>query len=329
MGSVTPGLGMLADDLTGACDAGVQFAQRGFSTIVWLDPEPRQPADLTVITTNSRNDPPDEARRKVEAARRALPQLVFKKIDSTLYGNLVPEIDAALDAYSFAEAWLAPAFPAQGRRVIDGWLEVAGSDRRLHLPVLLGAHPRIRWFDAATQDDLARIARLAFSTDPRPLQVGSAGLAIEVAALLAVAQAVSPVRQTLHAVGQAVSPVQQPLQGAILFVIGSTNPVTMAQVDYLESHHPEAEVTTVAGLLKHSRIRALVLSGGDTAMEVCRALGVTGIRLEREILPGIPRGALIGGACDGVTLVTKAGGFGAVDALLHVADSLAGTCRQD
>ncbi len=303
-----PSLGMLADDLTGACDAGVQFAQRGFTTKVWLDRAPREPADLTVITTSSRHDQEEVARRKVATACAALPQLVFKKIDSTLYGNIVAEIEAALDACGISEAWLAPAYLAQGRTVSDGWLEVAGSDRRVHLPTLLGDHPRIRWFDAYAQDDLQRIAHQAFETEPRPLLVGSAGLATEVAQLLG---------------GTGIPAcVERPTSGEILFVIGSTNPVTLAQVAYLKAHHPEAEVIAVAELLKRPAPRALVLSGGDTALEVCRALGVLGIRLAREILPGIPLGRLIGGRYDGLTVVTKAGGFGSVDALLAVADYL-------
>ena len=63
-------LALIADDLTGACDAGVQFAERGFATIVWLDPEPREGAQLTVVTTNSRNDPPEVARRTARRRRR-------------------------------------------------------------------------------------------------------------------------------------------------------------------------------------------------------------------------------------------------------------------
>jgi uncharacterized protein YgbK (DUF1537 family) len=47
--------------------------------------------------------------------------------------------------------------------------------------------------------------------------------------------------------------------------------------------------------------------------------------LEREILPGIPWGRLIGGSAGGTAVATKAGGFGEIDALVRVADFLAAT----
>jgi uncharacterized protein YgbK (DUF1537 family) len=65
---------------------------------------------------------------------------------------------------------------------------------------------------------------------------------------------------------------------------------------------------------------ALVLSGGDTASLVCRALGVRRIELADEIVAGIPWGYLSGGAFDGWRVATKSGGFGAPHALIQVAD---------
>ena len=60
----------------------------------------------------------------------------------------------------------------------------------------------------------------------------------------------------------------------------------------------------------------LVLTGGDTAIAVCRALGGSGMVVRQEVAPGIPMCALIGGDYEGAPIVTKAGGFGAEDALL-------------
>ena len=59
----------------------------------------------------------------------------------------------------------------------------------------------------------------------------------------------------------------------------------------------------------------LFLTGGSTARACLLALGVSGLRLEREPLPGIAAGVAIGGAWDGRPVITKAGGFGAPDAI--------------
>jgi uncharacterized protein YgbK (DUF1537 family) len=59
----------------------------------------------------------------------------------------------------------------------------------------------------------------------------------------------------------------------------------------------------------------LFLTGGSTARACLLALGVSGLRLEREPLPGIAAGVAMGGAWDGRPVITKAGGFGAPDAI--------------
>jgi uncharacterized protein YgbK (DUF1537 family) len=59
----------------------------------------------------------------------------------------------------------------------------------------------------------------------------------------------------------------------------------------------------------------LFLTGGSTARACLLALGVSGLRLEYEPLPGIAAGVAIGGAWDGRPVITKAGGFGAPDAM--------------
>jgi uncharacterized protein YgbK (DUF1537 family) len=67
-----------------------------------------------------------------------------------------------------------------------------------------------------------------------------------------------------------------------------------------------ADATTPGGLF---------LTGGSTARACLLALGVSGLRLEREPLPGIAAGVAIGGDWDGRPVITKAGGFGAPDAI--------------
>lgn len=67
--------------------------------------------------------------------------------------------------------------------------------------------------------------------------------------------------------------------------------------------------------LERSTPGGLFLTGGLTARACLLALGVAGLRLEREPLPGIAAGVALGGAWDGRAVITKAGGFGAPDAM--------------
>lgn len=66
----------------------------------------------------------------------------------------------------------------------------------------------------------------------------------------------------------------------------------------------------------------MALTGGDTAVSCCAALGATRFRVVSEVAAGIPIGELCGGEADGMKVVTKAGAFGAVDALALAVDAL-------
>jgi uncharacterized protein YgbK (DUF1537 family) len=70
-----------------------------------------------------------------------------------------------------------------------------------------------------------------------------------------------------------------------------------------------------AALFNSYSVAGMFLSGGDTAMAVCRELGVEVIRVYGEIRPGIPAGEIAIGNRN-IRLVTKAGGFGAEMAII-------------
>jgi uncharacterized protein YgbK (DUF1537 family) len=70
------------------------------------------------------------------------------------------------------------------------------------------------------------------------------------------------------------------------------------------------------------RVGGLVLTGGDVAAAVCKALGATALWLGGEIASGIPWGALEGGRLHTSLTATKAGSFGDDDALLTCIDYL-------
>ena len=85
---------------------------------------------LPVINTQSRGLPPAEAAARVRAVCRAVAAagrtVWFKKIDSTLRGNVGAELAALHDALAPCVIVCTPALPAEGRTVQDGVLLVAG-----------------------------------------------------------------------------------------------------------------------------------------------------------------------------------------------------------
>jgi len=116
---------IIADDLTGAMDTGVAFARIGLSTIIALGNEVAPDAGAVVISTDSRADDPETAYGKArKAADEVIGLYVYKKIDSTLRGNIGSELRAVIDALHIDKAIICPAFPANKRTVVDGKLLV-------------------------------------------------------------------------------------------------------------------------------------------------------------------------------------------------------------
>lgn len=127
IGAHSRGLGIIADDLTGAMDTGVQFAKSGLETVVMLAEGEPPPAEMVVVSTDSRDIPPRDAYWRVRRAARLLAdRAIYKKIDSTLRGNLGPELDGVMDELGLTHALVAPAFPANGRTTMGGYHLVHG-----------------------------------------------------------------------------------------------------------------------------------------------------------------------------------------------------------
>lgn len=121
-------IAVIADDLTGAADTGVQFCPAVGAVYmaaggqVALDTTDIRAAGLSVFT-NSRHMTPPAAAEAVKRAAREIsglaPRLVYKKVDSCLRGNLGAEIDALLPTLGAAASFVAPAFPQQGRTTVN------------------------------------------------------------------------------------------------------------------------------------------------------------------------------------------------------------------
>src|SRR5687768_12848389 len=123
-------IAVIADDLTGAADTGVQLVRAGYRTAVFFRATEVLADDFDAVAfdTDSRTMPAGFAAKRVldaaHAARGA--RIVYKKLDSTLRGNLAAELAAVLNATRRERAVVAPAFPATGRSTVGGIQRVHG-----------------------------------------------------------------------------------------------------------------------------------------------------------------------------------------------------------
>lgn len=119
-------IGIIADDLTGANDSGVQLIEKGINTSVLFDiPSSQKNLDSgIVIDTNSRALTQEEAAFNTEKAGRFLKEAaypyVYKKMDSTLRGHIGTELQAMYHVFKPEFVFIAPAFPQVGRTTRHG-----------------------------------------------------------------------------------------------------------------------------------------------------------------------------------------------------------------
>ncbi|MCM3175672.1 MULTISPECIES: four-carbon acid sugar kinase family protein [unclassified Paenibacillus] len=119
-------LAIIADDLTGANDSGVQLARHGLKTSVLfnMDEEPLTRYDAVVFDTDSRSISSQEAYERVYQAAQLLKNngfdTIFKKMDSTMRGNIGIEIDALYDVVKPDFMMIAPGYPKNNRTILEG-----------------------------------------------------------------------------------------------------------------------------------------------------------------------------------------------------------------
>lgn len=119
---------IIADDLTGAMDTGHQFAARGYRTTFNTHFSEEKPdTEARIIDTDSRTASPESAYQTVSSVvQDTSAEIIYKKIDSTLRGNVATEAAAVLDSQNPEFAIVAPAFPAHNRTTIGGYHLVDG-----------------------------------------------------------------------------------------------------------------------------------------------------------------------------------------------------------
>ena len=352
-------LGLIADDLTGAGDASVQFAKRGWNVFLALDV--RLKPDTTenkiiALTTDSRALTNDAAQELTFDALRTLmdagAERVFLKIDSTMRGSVRGQVAGALDAWRTrhpnARALVCPAYPRMGRTVESGRLFVHGETvertaigrdpvspvTTSDMTALLPPSNSIDIVDAATDDDLVKIAESITVEGPSVIPVGSGGLAEAIAKVRSVRLQADRKPPADRAA------IQRRKNSRILLQVSSLNPVSQAQVARLKAHYPDVVVLLppsergnsavvaenlareFAGQVAREEWDILGMVGGDGARATLKSLGASGIRILDSLIEGVPFGMVVGGVADGTPVFTKAGGFGDADALVKCVERM-------
>ncbi|MGE9552967.1 D-threonate kinase [Erwinia amylovora] len=247
---------ILADDFTGANDAGVSLAQAGMRVEVALEAGYHSDAQVLIYNSDSRALTADSAKQKVatltdSVLRQYSPAWLVKKIDSTLRGNPGTEVMAMQQVSGAKAVIIAPAFPAAGRITREGKCLVNGvlltdtefaSDPKTpiasadvgalisarsrnitaaQLPAALASGSRetpvLLVVDAQTDADLDQIITHAMQASERPLLVGSAGLC--------------------DALSRRLAPKKQ---AVLLAVVGSMSEIAQRQVS-VAAQHPRCE----------------------------------------------------------------------------------------
>jgi uncharacterized protein YgbK (DUF1537 family) len=257
-------LGLVADDLTGAADSAVGFAEYGWRVELALRSagprvlNPSIPAVLA-LTTDSRALPDTDAAHQTCTAVNELitagAERLYVKIDSTVRGFVAAQLDGAIRAWSTAHdnatAVVCPAFPDLGRTVVDGVVLVDGvsvgdtaagidpvtprteSDLLKIIPGSVRGtldavgSARIVVVDARTTSDLNLLAARLAAAEHSVIMVGSGGLSAALGRLWPVEPA-SPVTWL-------------PRRGAsgVLVAVSSLHPVTRQQLSQLRAMCPE------------------------------------------------------------------------------------------
>lgn len=159
--------GVLADDLTGACETGLQFFRAGAhshvitsnSALTTIDTKPSDEHNTVwVLNTESRHETESDVIH--ETLSQGIEQLknrfgaeqFYKKMDSTLRGQFAIECDALLKILELDCVLIAPAYPEEGRQTVGGYqmvhsipVEQSAMNRdplspvsESHIPSLLG-----------------------------------------------------------------------------------------------------------------------------------------------------------------------------------------------
>jgi uncharacterized protein YgbK (DUF1537 family) len=308
---------VIADDLTGALEAGAAFAQCAMSSVVTV--RSHAEAEVLVIDTETRHLAPDRAEAMVASLLSGSPTLVYTKTDSTLRGNIGAELRALHNRYGGSLAYV-PAYPELGRTVVGGVLHVDGvpvhessfandalnpvTDSRVRALVDPACDCVV--FDGTTREHVEEAADAILRANFR-IVAGPAAIAGALARRLG-----SP------------CPIVWPVVRTCLVVNGSRHETSRRQIAAatFDASWRLVEAEQVADAFGTGSFDALLVFGGDTAYGILESLGRPALRPLGEVLPGVPVSRMEGRS---EILISKAGGFGSPDLISHLRSILSGS----
>ncbi|MCJ7657480.1 MAG: four-carbon acid sugar kinase family protein, partial [Candidatus Atribacteria bacterium] len=124
---------VIADDLTGANDTGVQFAKKGYNTqLLIFDQQSKviipDNLDVFVIDTETRELESKTAREMLRDIFKKINinenDIFYKKVDSTLRGNIGVEIEEIMNILKKDICIFSPSLPSYQRITVGGYLIV-------------------------------------------------------------------------------------------------------------------------------------------------------------------------------------------------------------
>jgi len=307
---------IVADDVTGAADSAARCVEAGLTATInltfgasvggkppsiasiqsALNQSALSQSDVLALSTDSRFLQPSVAATRVQAIVKALRQRTemaqmtnaaigqraarqqwYKKIDSTLRGNIGAELAAMLPLVKpngeTAHAIICPAFPAQHRTFVDGYLcSLQLPPRTIHLPTMLTQQcslsvttialdvvragmrairaalvaaqkqkDELIVIDAESDEDLAHLFLAATDLLPHALFCGSAGLVGVMAHHFAA-------QKPLHLREERLStmPERSNKRAPIVIVVGSGSAMAHQQLDYLRQFDPPQAKHSIA-----------------------------------------------------------------------------------
>lgn len=294
---------IIADDLTGACDSGIQLHKRGYAVQVLIDAAAYKgledrPQYIYAVNTDTRSIPPEEAYEKVYTTATALQKngitWFYKKVDSVLRGSTGRELEAMLDALGYDVAIIAPAFPTNGRRVIGGRLLVdngcvsanfsgveaveatsQGKCGSIGLACIRGLNGESFVSEVtALRERGIRLILTDCETDEDMKQVARG---LEQLPLKALPAGSAGLIAQLHFSGEMPPKdgwwkLGQPRQAPVIMVIGTRHPVTVAQVEKMKERPDTRFILLESEGLSHETLEerlAQALEGQEKAEGPC------------------------------------------------------------